>query len=115
MTSMPNTGWSIEYEVLLDSAGNALRVRIRTERGTVVDFVVHYEITIDDRVYAVVRYDGSHGRGHRDLLDAAGETVEHGKRWLPEHLSLAESLQVGLIDLRANWMSYRSDFHRRLR
>jgi len=63
MTSMPNTGWSIEYEVLLDSAGNALRVRIRTERGTVVDFVVHYEITIDDRVYAVVRYDVSHGPG----------------------------------------------------
>lgn len=91
---MPDTGWSIEYELLLDASGDALRVRIRTERGTVVDFDVQDDVTIDDRVFAVVRYDGSHGRGHRDLLDAGGETIEQGKRWLPERSSLAESLQV---------------------
>ncbi len=52
-----------------------IRVWIRTERGTVVDFVAQYEAIVQDRIYPVARYDGSHGRGHRDLLDRHGETI----------------------------------------
>jgi hypothetical protein len=52
-----------------------LRVWIRTDQGTVVDFVAQYEAILSEFIYPVVRYDGSHGRGHRDLLDRHGETI----------------------------------------
>jgi hypothetical protein len=45
-----------EYTDEINPDGNEVRVRIRTERGQVVDFVVQYEIVIDDERYPVVRY-----------------------------------------------------------
>lgn len=87
---------------------NRIRYRIKTDRGTVVDFVVQYEMLMGESYQPVVRYDGSHGQGHRDILDIRGETID--KRWLPEHMDLGACLDYGRDDLRANWESYRDRF-----
>ena len=101
-----------EYVDTLDLAGEDIRVRFRTERGRLVDFMVQYETTIDGRSYRVVRYDGSHGRAHRDELDGRGDTIR--KVWLPEHLTLNEAFVVGRRDIETNWRRYREAFRRRL-
>ena len=112
---MPEDWWNVDYDVLLEPPNDYLRVRIRTERGQVVDFVVQYETTVGGRVYPVVRYDGSHGRVHRDVLDAHGETIEGGKQWFPEHLSLADGVELARSDFLKNWARYRDMFLRRMR
>lgn len=87
---------------------NLLRYRFVTERGEVVDFMVQYETFIDGTRYRIVRYDGSHGQGHRDILNARGETVD--KHWLPGHMSLADCLTYASMELRNNWQAYRDRF-----
>lgn len=107
--------WTVDYTVLLDPLqGDILRVRIRTERGRVVDFVVQYELELAGLPAPVVRYDGSHGRGHRDVLDRRGATIVGRKRWLPEEWTLEQALAYGRQDLLQNWPRYRDDFLRRL-
>lgn len=64
----------IEFERRLRN-GDQIRYRIKTDRGHVVDFVVQYEVILDGNLLPVVRYDGSHGQGHRDILDSRGETI----------------------------------------
>jgi len=88
-----------------------MRVRINTERGVVMDFVVQYETPMADpseEHVVVVRYDGSHGRAHRDVLDAQGQTVR--KMYLPTHLSYGGALNYAIADIRENWVRYRQDF-----
>lgn len=73
-----------------------------------VDFVVQYETASLERLgehIAVVRYDGSHGRAHRDLLDLTGRTFR--KTWFPSHLSLGEALDEALADIEEYWPQYR--------
>lgn len=103
----------IEYDQDLGVEGDVVWIRIRTERGRMVDFVVQHETAIGDRMLPVVRYDGSHGRAHRDLLDGKGRTVR--KKWLPSHLTFDEALIFGQQDIEGNWRTYRDAFLRRLR
>jgi hypothetical protein len=90
------------------SATDRLRYRILTEHGQVVDFVVQFETEILGEFRPVVRYDASHGHGHRDLLDAKGDTVK--KDWLPEDFSFKQCLDHAALDLRVNWKKYRQHF-----
>jgi hypothetical protein len=92
--------------------GDRLRVMIATDRGTVEDFVVQYEILVDGRPLPVVRYDGSHGRGHRDTLDERGRTIAKG--WLPVGMTTKQALEHALDDLRTSWPRYRHEFLERL-
>lgn len=89
-------------------ATDQIRYRIRTVNGRVVDFVVQYETTIGGQVFPVVRYDASHDRGHRDILDRNGDTVE--KYWLPEHMDFKECLAYGVNDIKENGTKYRDKF-----
>jgi hypothetical protein len=108
--------WSIEYSLVLDPvAGDAMRVRIRTRRGQVVDFVVQYEAEIDGQTVPVVRYDASHGQAHRDLLDNRGRTIDGSKVWLPAELGHARAIEYARQDIRQNWRRYRAEFIRRRR
>ncbi len=80
---------------------NLIRYRFLTHGGQVADFVVQYETFFNGNHYQVVRYDGSHGQGHRDILNARGETIN--KYWLPEHMSLADCLTYASNELRSKW------------
>lgn len=100
-----------EYIIRLDPQRilpDLMRVYIRTRRGRVVDFVAQYEAFIAGVRYPIVRFDGSHGAGHRDLLDKQQQTIR--KDWFPDHISLAESLNAGIRDIVDHWGSYRSQF-----
>ena len=88
--------------------GDVIRYRIRTVRGQVVDFVIQYEALIAQQLVPVVRYDASHGRGHRDILDARGETVD--KYWLPEHMDFKGCLAYAVGDVKENRHMYREKF-----
>lgn len=58
-----------EYLKYLDKLDNErVRLRIKTEKGSVVDIVVQYETKIKEQWNAVVRYDCAHGFFHRDVL-----------------------------------------------
>jgi len=59
-------------------AEHRLRVRIQTERGQVVDFVVQLESLIHNRWRAVVRYNCAHGTPHKDTLHPDGS---QDKEW----------------------------------
>ncbi|MBA2278024.1 MAG: hypothetical protein H0W06_09710 [Chloroflexia bacterium] len=86
-------------------------MRINTERGILTDFVVQYETPTSELSHehvAVVRYDGSHHRAHRDLLDVRGRTVR--KSWLPEHFTFSEAFGFAVADIEQNWPRYRQDF-----
>ncbi len=87
---------------------NRLRERIKTDRGKIMDFVVQYELVIDDAFVPVVRYDASHGHGHRDLLDSRGQVVE--KYWLPSYFDHNQSFTYAEAEVRANWPRYRERF-----
>lgn len=96
-----------EFVVPLDG-NNQLRLRITTDQGQIVDFVVQYETLVVGRFLPVVRYDASHGHGHRDLLDKQGNEIE--KRWMPAHFTLKQCLDEGKRDLRSNWRKYQERF-----
>ena len=96
--------------------GERLRIRLNTERGVVVDFVVQYETPSAERPeehLAVVRYDGSHQRPHRDILDTKGRTAR--TTWLAEHLTQGEAVKFAIAEIKANWRRYRQDFYLRSR
>ena len=105
---MPDKDYELVLDGALDNPTDLLRVRIVTDRGEVVDFIAQFETIIEGQHYPVVRYDGSHGRGHRDLLNRRGETVD--KDWLAEHLTLGQALTFGVKDITANWPLYRDAF-----
>ena len=87
-----------------------LRVRLVTDRGRVNGFSVQLEILLESRHLAVVRYDGSHGTAHRDLLDREG--YNYRKSWL-HGMPFGQAVNYGIKDLRSNWRDYADDFMRR--
>ena len=63
-----------EFIKYLDENGNErLRIRIKTDKGQVVDLVTRYESYIDKKWRPIIRYDCAHGFFHRDILNATGE------------------------------------------
>jgi hypothetical protein len=100
-----------EFFMMLDHV-NRLRFRMTRDDGEIVDFVVQYETLVEDDFRPVVRYDASHGRGHRDTLGPGGETV--AKEWLPHSMSHKEALHYAADDLRMNWERYRDRFLERI-
>ncbi len=99
----------VEYVVLL---GNDGRRRVRHTRvgGNVTEFMVQYEIFVEEKWNEVVRYDTSHGYAHKDLIHADGrkEKVDLFFEDLNICLTYAEN------DLRANWKNYRDKFLKEL-
>lgn len=103
-----------EFFSPIDSANRIrIRIRIRTDHGEVVDFVAQYETMIGDTFRPVVRYDLSHGRAHRDILNPVDDTST--KQWLPNHLSEKQAIDYAERDLRANWQQYRDRYLERVR
>jgi len=98
----------IEYSIRLSARDRYRHKHIR-ERGRIVYFSVQFETSIEEKWYAVARYDTSHGYAHRDLLNKNGETITKTPIFVRDYndaLTFAES------DLRANWMIYKERFLR---
>jgi len=100
------------YRADLGSGVDFIRVRIQVERGEVIRYTAQQEADVGDQTLAMLRYDSAHGRPHRDLLDWCGAVIE--KRWVPAS-TMSAALTEAIVDIRANWPTYRDDFERRRR
>ncbi len=74
--------------------------------STIIEFVVQYEIKINEEWYPVVRYDTSHGFAHKDILSYRGETTKEELPFNDFNLALTFAEK----DLKDNWQKYRELF-----
>jgi hypothetical protein len=95
----------VEYVTPLsvDGRRRARHVRIGNK---IIEFVVQYEIKINNDWYPVVRYDTSHGFAHKDRLPYKGEVM---KERLP-FSDFNSALTFAEKDLKDNWQKYRAHF-----
>ncbi len=55
-------------KIISPSRDDRLRLKIKTEKGKVIDIVVQYEAKFSGQWHPIVRYDCSHGFLHRDVM-----------------------------------------------
>ena len=103
---------SVEFERSLDP-DNCLRVRFKTERGQILEFVVQLECHFGSGEHSVpvVRYDSAHGFAHCDRLHPYEPSA---KTRMPTR-NLNEALNLAIQDLAQNWSKYRRRYERWLR
>jgi hypothetical protein len=94
-------------------AGARLRVHLEKLKGELVHFAITLECEAGERWQAVVRYDTTGGKPHRDILLPGGGYVEHR-----DDVNLSEDYATALKqaqhDLTASYQGYVSDFLERL-
>lgn len=96
-----------EFIKYLDKEGNErLRLKIKTEKGEVIDIVIQYESFIDKKWTPILRYDCVHGFFHRDVLTPRGE-----KEKQPIAIeNLNDALLYAEQDLKDRWKYYKQRF-----
>jgi hypothetical protein len=101
-----------EFLKLISPDGeDRLRVKIKTERGKVVNIVVQYEAMIRGAWHEIVRYDCEHGYFHRDVIYPKGR-----KEKQPIAIeNLNDALQYAEQDLKDRWAWYKDRYRRRLK
>ena len=99
-----------EYIYLLSDTDRKRHVHTRMDK-TITDFVVQYEILINDKWCPVVRYDTAHGYAHKALIhpDGSKEKVILGIYSYNVALTLAD------MDINQNWDTYKLRYLRRLK
>lgn len=101
-----------EKEIVVEiTPTDRIRRRHMTEKGKVIRFAAQYEVLIDQRWVAVVRYDAAHGFAHRDIMHP---------RQSPDKTSLhlqdfGEAYTFAVYDLKANWRRYRERYEQEVR
>ena len=101
-----------EYLKYLDRSENErLRLKIKTDKGKVIDMVVQYETKIKEQWKPVVRYDCAHGFFHRDIIYPSGDKEKKAIaiRDLETALSYAEQ------DIKDHWDLYKEKYIKQLR
>lgn len=95
----------VEYVTPLGFDG---RRRVRHVRivNKIIEFVVQYEIKINNEWYPVVRYDTLHGFAHKDRLSYRGEVIKEELGFNDFNLALTFAEK----DLKDNWQKYRDIF-----
>jgi hypothetical protein len=99
-----------QYFKTLNADGDVMRVSFVSDRGTVLRYVVQFEVYVEGRYRPAVRYDSAHDYPHRDILDWEGHVVD--KVWLSpmtDDLALTASIEAVAQD----WPIYREEFFRR--
>lgn len=95
--------------------GNRFRDRIRLhfkkDKGEIVDIVLQYEAMIDDKWFAIVRYDCAHGFFHRDLLHPNGDK----EKKIIEVPDLRFAFTFAKQDLEDKWEWYKEQFLKRIK
>lgn len=96
-----------EYLKYLDKHDNErVRLRIKTEKGSVVDMVVQYETKIKEQWSAVVRYDCAHGFFHRDIIFPNGNK----EKQTIAISDLEAALTYAEQDIKDRWEFYRERY-----
>ncbi len=77
----------------------------KTEKGTIVSFIVQLEIKVDNEWKPVIRYDCAHEYAHCDKYNLSGK-----QRKINLELSYSGALTFGDKDIKKNWKTYRERF-----
>ena len=83
-----------------------VRCQINLERGRVSNFVIQYEILIENNWSPVTRFDTFHDGVHRDLIGPNGRVI---KKWFLS-LRFDEGLTFAYNDIEENWERYRQQY-----
>ena len=83
-----------------------VRCQINLERGHVSNFVIQYEIFIENNWSPVTRFDTFHDGVHRDLIGPNGKVI---KKWFL-NLEFDEGLTFAYNDIEMNWERYRQRY-----
>ncbi len=96
-----------EFIKILDKFGKErLRVKLKTQKGKLIDIVYQYETYINGKWYPIVRYDCSHGFFHRDVIMPNGEKEKY--EIAIENLKDASSYAEQ--DIKDRWEWYKERF-----
>lgn len=102
----------IEFESILDKFGHErLRVKLKTNKGELMDVVYQYESFINNRWIQIVRYDCSHGFFHRDIMKPNGEKE---KKEITID-SLKNASKYAEQDLKDRWEWYRERYVKKIK
>jgi len=97
----------IELLSILDTFGHdRLRVRLKIEKGQLIDVVYQYEAFINGKWIPIVRYDCAHGFFHRDILNPNGDKEK--QEIAIDNLKSAS--KYAEQDLRDRWEWYKDRF-----
>ena len=99
------------WKILDDYDNERVRIRIRTEKGKVVDMIVQYESMINNKWTPIIRYDCYHGFFHRDVLLPNGEKEKYS---LPMS-SMEDALNYAEQDIKDRWEFYKERYLKKLK
>ena len=101
-----------EFTKLISPEGeNRLRIKLKVEKGKVIDLVVQYEARFKEKWHEVVRYDCAHGFFHRDIMHPNGEKTKY-------HIPIANlnnALLYAEQDIKDRWKWYRDRFKKEMK
>jgi len=101
-----------EFTKTLDKNGeNRLRIRVKVDKGRLVDVMVQYESFIGGHWLAIVRYDMEHGYFHRDLLTPKGEKIKTSIE-MPDLKTAAIYAEQ---DIKDKWEFYKEKFVKQIK
>ena len=96
-----------EYFKYLDRFENErVRLKIKTEKGNVIDIVVQYETKIQEQWNPIVRYDCAHGFFHRDIIFPSGEKEKKAI----EMADLETALSYAEQEIKDRWQFYKERY-----
>ncbi len=100
----------VEYVTQLGSDGRRRTRHVRID-NRIIEFVVQYEIQIENKWYPVIRYDTAHGFAHKDKMSYSGEVTKEELPFSEYNLALTYAEK----DLKDNWKVYRENFLKEMR
>lgn len=100
----------VQFLLLLTSDDRRRRRHI-SEKGRILEFVVQYEIKVNEKWHPVVRYDTAHGYAHIHLFHPDGRQQKRRMNVLDYNLALT----IAEDDVRKNWQSYRAKYLKELK
>lgn len=103
-----------EFTKLISPEGEdrlRIRIRIKTEKGKVIDLVVQYEARLEGKWRDVVRYDCAHGFFHRDIMHPNSEKTKYP---IPIN-NLNDALLYAEQDIKDRWKWYRDRFKKEMK
>ena len=87
-----------------------LRVSTLKRKGKTLNFVVQYEVFIENKWRAIIRYDTSHGFAHKDIIHYNGEK-EKQPLYFPD-LNIAFTFAIQ--ELKISWRWYRMAYEKEM-
>ncbi len=99
------------YIYLGNNYKDRLRLRFRKDKGELIDMVLQYEAMINEKWFAIVRYDCSHGFFHRDLLHPNGDK----EKKIIEVPDLKYAFSFAKQDIEDKWEWYKDQYLKKIK